>query len=1373
MDLQEYIYRCIILANVNRQSRRKAVTQSYRGLTDRKASQLQRLWDFVMAKSFFDTKWRKWGMKGKVRIALFAMMFTLFATSLTVYADNFAISQTKATVNVGDTIDLDVTGTEKTPKWTSWNVNTVKVNQDGEVTAIRTGKTTVSARVGLSIKKCSVTVVGSSVKLNKSKATIYSTGTSTKTVQLKATVKGASKAVTWRSLDESVATVDDKGKVTSVSAGEATITATANDKTASCVVTVKESSISLNMDTMQLSTKGNGSAITLKPTIIGSSKSVKWTTSNKKVATVSGGKVTGKGTGEATITATANGVSTTCTVNVIKNAISIGSEKELLYVGESKTLKSNAAKKDVVIWTSSNEAVATVDSKGKVSATGAGKATICIERNGETDTCEITVKDTSTSIGEDVIELRTKGTDKTYTLGYEIIGRSTSMKWTSSDKKVATVSSKGKVTALKAGTVTITLKANGITDTATIVVKDYIPTIKLNQSEYILYTKTGNTYTLKTTVNGPSKKVTWNTSDASVATVNTKGKVTALKEGTALITATANEVTAECLITVTESKVLLETQNIHLEKGQKAELPVDVIGKSQTVSYASTNTKVATVKNGTITAKKYGEADIKVKANGVTSICHVSVDECVHSFDEGVTTTEPTCIAEGVKTFTCTKCGDTYTEAIEKAEHAWVETQRTEATCVSSGIITYICANCPETKQEFTELGEHSFGEWITVTEASEFSEGLEKRICNNCPQEETRPIAIREHVHEYEIVVVEPTCEEKGYTTYTCRCEDTYIDNYVDELGHDFSDWETVTEATEEAEGLEKRTCKREGCKEEETQAIPKKAHEHVYESVVTEPTCTEKGYTTYTCRCEDTYIDNYVDALGHDWNDWEIVTEATEEAEGLEKRICKREGCKEEETQAIPKVEHEHVYESVVTEPTCTERGFTTYTCRCEDTYIDNYVDALGHDWNDWEIVTEATEEAEGEEKRTCKREGCKEEETQVIPKKAHEHVYNITVVEPTCTRQGYTLHICRCSDSYVDTYVDALGHDWNDWEIVTEATEEAEGLEKRACKREGCKEEETQIIEKIKHEHAYEAVVTKPTCEEKGFTTYTCRCKDTYIDNYVDALGHDFGDWQVTKAPTVEEEGVETRTCSRCPEEETRTIPKHEHVYETIVTEPTCTEQGYTKQICDCGDFVVINQTDALGHDEGTWTTTVEPKLGVDGKKELHCNRCNTLLEEDKVDMLLTDGVDSVYFVDSPDGEAMVIGHYGTDAEVQKMFELVNELRVENGKQPFTFNDRLATIERGAKDRAVTTANYWEHWHYSYSENIAYTPVFYSDYDDMEMVDRVFDSWVASEGHKNNMLNAGQQYYYTALSVFYKKVEVAENHYLYERYWVQVFY
>ena len=472
------------------------------------------------------------------------MILSLFVGTITVYASDMAISKTKITINVGDTYDLDITGTEKIPRWTSWNINTVKVNQNGEITALRTGKTTVSARVGLSVKKCTVTVVGSSVKLNKSNATIYAGGTSTKTVQLKATVKGALKTVEWTSDNPEVAIVDSKGKVTSVSAGKATITAKANDKTASCVVTVKDSSISLNMNTMQLSTKGNGGSIKLTPTIVGTSKSVKWSTSDKKVAVVSGGKVTGKATGTATITATANGVSTTCEVTVVKGSVSISSEKELLYTGETKTLKTNAGKKDVVVWTSSNEAVATVDEKGKVTAAGAGTVIITASLNDTTDTCEVTVKDSIMSIEEDRVSLKTKGADKTYTLNFDVVGRSKSVKWTTSNKNIATVSN-GKITAKKVGEVTITAKANGISDSVTVTVAVYNPTIKLNQSEYTLYTKKGNTYTLKATIDGPSKKVTYTSSNPEVATVNSKGKVTAVSEGQTIITASANDISAE------------------------------------------------------------------------------------------------------------------------------------------------------------------------------------------------------------------------------------------------------------------------------------------------------------------------------------------------------------------------------------------------------------------------------------------------------------------------------------------------------------------------------------------------------------------------------------------------------------------------------------------------------------------------------------------------------------------------------------------------------------------------------------------------------------------------------------------------------------
>ena len=74
-------------------------------------------------------------MRKKTRLALLVMLLSLFIGTMNVYASDMAISKTKITVNVGDKYDLDITGTEKIPRWNSWNVNTVKVNQDGEITA--------------------------------------------------------------------------------------------------------------------------------------------------------------------------------------------------------------------------------------------------------------------------------------------------------------------------------------------------------------------------------------------------------------------------------------------------------------------------------------------------------------------------------------------------------------------------------------------------------------------------------------------------------------------------------------------------------------------------------------------------------------------------------------------------------------------------------------------------------------------------------------------------------------------------------------------------------------------------------------------------------------------------------------------------------------------------------------------------------------------------------------------------------------------------------------------------------------------------------------------------------------------------------------
>ena len=153
--------------------------------------------------------------------------------------------------------------------------------------------------------------------------------------------------------------------------------------------------------------------------------------------------------------------------------------------------------------------------------------------------------------------------------------------------------------------------------------------------------------------------------------------------------------------------------------------------------------------------------------------------------------------------------------------------------------------------------------------------------------------------------------------------------------------------------------------------------ADTHPYRPVVTLPTCTEQGYTTYICACgySNNVVDNYVDATGHSHTS-EITTPATHTATGVMTYTC---ACGDSYTEVIEKIA-EHDYESVVTLPTCTKQGYTTYTCECGDSYVDDYIDATGHLYGDWVVTKEPTTDTEGEMERVC---SCGEKEYKSIDK------------------------------------------------------------------------------------------------------------------------------------------------------------------------------------------------------------------------------------------------------------------------------------------------------------------------------------------------------------------------------------------------------
>lgn len=204
-----------------------------------------------------------------------------------------------------------------------------------------------------------------------------------------------------------------------------------------------------------------GKTVQLK--ITGTSKKVTWKTSNKAVATVYKGKVTAKKAGTATITAKVSGKSYKCKVTVKKPYIN--KKTASLYVGKTTTLKLTGA--TVKSFTSKNNAVATVNKSGKVTAKKKGTAKIVVkDTKGRLYYCTVTVKNPYLN-----------QTDVSLHVGYcttLTITGATAKSWSSSNEQVATVSSKGVVTGVHSGTATITCKAsNGKSYKATVTVSCY------------------------------------------------------------------------------------------------------------------------------------------------------------------------------------------------------------------------------------------------------------------------------------------------------------------------------------------------------------------------------------------------------------------------------------------------------------------------------------------------------------------------------------------------------------------------------------------------------------------------------------------------------------------------------------------------------------------------------------------------------------------------------------------------------------------------------------------------------------------------------------------------------------------------------------
>lgn len=568
------------------------------------------------------------------------------------------LNKTELTLAVGAIEHLTASvlpenATDKTVTWSISDGSVAAVDAEGNVTALKVGSAVITATAGEMTAECSLTIIPvavTGVTLDKEELMLKPGETST----LTATVlpeNAANKSVTWTSSNTSIATVDANGIVTAKSVGTATVTVTTTDggKTATCSVIVDPitvTSVSLNKTTLSLI---KGGTETLVATIIPSNatdQTVIWTSSNTSVATVdSSGKVTAISGGSATITASVGGMTATCAVTVTAPVTGVSLNKASLSLtkGSTETLTATITPSDAtnktVTWSSSNTAVATVDSNGKVTAVAGGTATITVKTSdgNKTATCAVTVTVPVTGVSLNKSSMTLSGMNATGSLTATVTPTDATDKnviWSSSNTSVATVSD-GIVFAKGGGTTMITVTTVDGNKTATCEVTVIIPVTSVTLNRTTLSIAAGSTYRLSATVapdNATDRTVTWTTSNSAVAEISNNGLVRAKTAGMATITAQAGTKSATCEVTVTSvvepSYITLNASSLLLAVNETYQLEATVFPENatdKTVTWSVNETAVSVSDNGLVKGRtpNYEVTVTATTSNGRTATCIV------------------------------------------------------------------------------------------------------------------------------------------------------------------------------------------------------------------------------------------------------------------------------------------------------------------------------------------------------------------------------------------------------------------------------------------------------------------------------------------------------------------------------------------------------------------------------------------------------------------------------------------------------------------------------------------------------------------------------------------------------------------------------
>lgn len=542
-----------------------------------------------------------------------------------------------------------------------------------------------------------------------------------------------------------------------------------------------------------------------------------------------------------------------------------------------------------------------------------------------------------------------------------------------------------------------------------------------------------------------------------------------------------------------------------------------------------------------------------------------------HNYDSVVT--DPTCTEEGYTTHTCTKCGDVYKDAQTPALDHNYKSEVVAPTCNSKGYTVYTCTRCGKSyKDSWVPATGHNYVEDEKL-DAECFENGYIKYICPDCGHSYTK-ILDAPMKHDYRVEEIPADCENPAKEQYICNLcgygsnGEVIIDKEGSKpLGHKPSGIIKENEVAPDCinDGSYEAVVKCTVCDVEisrETVVVPATGHTKIVIDEAVEKTCTTDGLT-----------------------------------EGSHCGIC---GAIISEQKVVP-ASHELVTIPAQI-PSCSEIGWDEYQ-KCTECDYNEYVELPAVPSNHHNVTTKE------QKYPTCMEDGWTREVkcdlcgliiaySKVDPSdtsKPEQHNVVKTVVDPTCTTEGYTEYKCAngCSDpayNYVTDIKPALGHKYVDHEA-----QEVTCLEKgwnayQTCER--CDYSSYVEIDPLGHDQGESFGVVEATCAAGGYSIWFCnRCKEYYKDDFTDALEH-----KKVEIPAVEATCTETgltagEKCELCGEifVKQEVVPAKGHTEQVLAAvAATCTTTGLTegKKCSVCNEILVAQKVvPALGHKNGT--------------------------------------------------------------------------------------------------------------------------------------------------------------------------------------------